>query len=324
MDQNLALQLRDPVADTQRLSERLDFFRDRKPVPRKRPIEEEHLQQTWGGNSRLPEIEASNFNARVLRSAIATSGSLIVRGLLQEYEAKHLRFVIDSVVERCSEIERENGDPTAAYDLYRCSPAALKSLLSAHDLRMSRHFHRASGSAMCVEAASVAEQLLEVYSSLGLKEIIAQYLDEPPCLSALKWVLRRSKLPVEQSGWHQDGAFMGEEINSLNMWMPLSDCGGHTGSPGLDVVPLRLRKLFETGRGAATFDWSVSEEKILEHFGDEIIESPVFKAGDAFFFDHFYLHRTQYRLNFSKPRYAIETWFFGSINFPHNQIPLMW
>jgi hypothetical protein len=51
---------------------------------------------------------------------------------------------------------------------------------------------------------------------------------------------------------------------------------------------------------------------------------PVFNAGDAFFFDHFYLHRTQYRTDFTKLRYAVETWFFGASSFPKNQIPLAW
>ena len=117
---------------------------------------------------------------------------------------------------------------------------------------------------------------------------------------------------------------MGCDINSINMWIPLDTCGGETGAPGLDVLPERLTEIVKSGTDDAVFNWSISKGEISESFGEDAIISPVFNAGDAFFFDHFYLHRTQYRESFSHLRYAIETWFFGSTNFPKNQIPLRW
>jgi len=318
------LHSRHPEEDAVRLSERLRFFRGKEPKSQKRPIEEEHLQPRWPGDSPLPEVLIDDLDVTQLKSAIATSGALIVRGLLKPEEVGHFRNVIDKVVDSCVEQEDEEGNPKSADGFYRNPPQALKEMLPFPKLRNSRGFHRQSGSAMCIESASAAEQLLEFYGAKGLKTLIEAYLGQPPCLSALKWVLRRSKLPIAEAGWHQDGAFMGNDINSLNMWIPLDTCGGDTGAPGLDVVPRRLSEIVRPGEDSAVFSWSVGGDDIDKTFGADAVVSPEFEAGDAFFFDHFYLHRTQFREDFSRPRYAIETWFFDSVNFPANQIPLSW
>lgn len=323
---NLAceLQSRDPEQDAIRLSERLNFFRDKEPKLQKRPIEEEHLQPRWPGDARLPDIPVENLNVAHLKSAIATSGALVVRGLFQNDEINHFRNIIDQVVDSCIEQEDKEGNARSPDGFYRNPPEAIKQLLPHPKLRRSRGFHRQSGSAMCIESASTAEQLLELYTNKGLKTLIGDYLGESPCLSALKWVLRRSKLPIAEAGWHQDGAFMGNNINSINMWIPLDACGGDSGAPGLDVLPKRLSEIVRPSEDSAVFSWSVGGEDIDRTFGIDATMSPEFEAGDAFFFDHFYLHRTQFRKEFYRPRYAIETWFFGSVNFPANQVPLKW
>ena len=115
---------------------------------------------------------------------------------------------------------------------------------------------------------------------------------------------------------------MGTNLNSLNMWIPLNECGGTTGAPSMDVVPQRLNKI--ASAAGAQFDWSVSDSQVSSRLVDSQPLAPTFSAGDVFFFDHFYLHRTQYRPDFTKLRYAVETWFFGASSFPKNQIPIAW
>ena len=115
---------------------------------------------------------------------------------------------------------------------------------------------------------------------------------------------------------------MGTDINSLNLWIPLTHCGGETGAPGMDVVPRRLHNI--ASAEGATFDWSVSDEYVQSGGLKVLPVAPVFHAGDAFFFDHLYLHRTQARDDFTRVRYAIETWFFGETTFPKDQIPVKW
>lgn len=315
---------RDPGIDEQSLSARLNQFRDVEPVYGPRPIDLEYKQPRWHPAQVVPETRFSSLSIEKLRSAIATHGALIVRGLLDCGEVRYYRSIVDAVVDACMEQEAPEGQPMPRKSPFRNPPRALESLLDSQKLKNSRSFHRLSGSAMCVESASVAEELLATYEAKGLKELMTEYLGEPPCLSALKWVLRRSKLPVAEAGWHQDGAFMGSDINSLNMWIALDHCGSESGAPGLDVLPRRLTEIFSPGKEGAIFSWSVGEDDIRQAFGAGATCSPEFLPGDAFLFDHFYLHRTQYREHSSRPRYAIETWLFGSRNFPRNQVPLSW
>ena len=115
---------------------------------------------------------------------------------------------------------------------------------------------------------------------------------------------------------------MGEEIASLNCWIPLSNCGPGYDVHGLDIVPIRLMQKFRTGSGV--MDWTVSAQAILDEYPEQVIKAPTFREGDLLFFDHLLLHRTQSLSTAELPRYAIETWFFDSVNFPKNQIPMSW
>ena len=267
----------------------------------------------------MPEINANELTIGGLRAAISEHGALIVRDMFSKTPMETLVKAADNVIDACLD-----SGSTPTINTYYNPPGNLRTIMPKKDRELgnTRSFHRESGSAMCVEAPSVAEALLQLYEAHGLKELIGLYLGEPPCLSAKKWVLRRSKLPVAEAGWHQDGAFMGTNLNSLNMWMPLNECGGTTGAPSMDVVPQRLNKI--TSAAGAQFDWSVSDSQVSSRLVDSQPLAPTFSAGDVFFFDHFYLHRTQYRPDFTKLRYAVETWFFGASSFPKNQIPIAW
>lgn len=270
----------------------------------------------------VPEVPAHEFSAQSLHAAIGQHGALIVRQLFPESFTETARTAIDRVLGSAEEFSQDPEYASHGGDHYFNPPAILQTVMPGKELGNSRGFHRDSGSAMCVESPCVAEALLKLYEQQGLKHKIARYLGETPCLSVKKWVLRRSKLPISDAGWHQDGAFMGTYINSINMWLPLNQCGGTSGAPGMDVIPRRLTSIVSAQ--GAQFNWSVSPGYIEDHFRDSPPVSPVFNAGDAFFFDHYYLHRTQYGTEFNKQRYAIETWFFGNSSFPKNQIPIAW
>lgn len=310
---------RDPAADKAAIAARLEAYRDR--LPGLAPELILPNAQAAAGDSGLPEISATAFSAEALGNALKTQGSLLVRGLFTREAAAPMLPVIDGVLDAC---ERNAAGATLPQGPCFNPPDNLDSIMprGARELGNTRNFHRESGSAMCIEAPSVAEALLQWYEEMGLRTVLEQYLGEPPCLSAKKWVLRRSKLPVAEAGWHQDGAFMGTDINSVNLWIPLNECGGDTGAPGLDVLPRRLHEI-QSAEGAQ-FDWSVSSTQVANQSGENAVLSPVFQAGDAFFFDHLFLHRTQYGAQFTRPRYAVETWFFGASRFPKNQIPLAW
>jgi ectoine hydroxylase-related dioxygenase (phytanoyl-CoA dioxygenase family) len=123
------------------------------------------------------------------------------------------------------------------------------------------------------------------------------------------------KVPPETgSSWHQDGAFLGTEKHTLNMWVALSDCGER--ASGLDVVARRFDSIVTTGTEGAFFDWDVSPDVVEEVRGSDPIVAPVFAAGDAVFFDQFLLHKTGTNPAFTDDRYALETWFFTPSSFP--------
>lgn len=313
-----ALEARDSSADCATVGSRIESFRRREPATQPKLLIDRRGTTSKASSAQIPEIGANALTASALREAIAGHGALIVRNLFSRQSTEIMRLATDRVIDACA--DAGSAPPPGTYFN---PPENLRSIMPNKDRELgnTRNFHRESGSAMCVEAPSVAESLLQLYEHHGLKELLKQYLGESPCLTVKKWVLRRSVLPVTEAGWHQDGAFMGTDINSINMWIPLSGCGGETGAPGMDVIPLRLYDIVSSD--GAQFNWSVSDELTGKLQQDGPLK-PVFNEGDAFFFDHFYLHRTQYRTDFSRLRYAVETWFFGETAFPKNQIPLAW
>ncbi len=163
-------------------------------------------------------------------------------------------------------------------------------------------------------------RLTEILSRVGIGDLLEQYLGERPALSVNKCTLRR--VPLGTLGeWHQDGAFLGDQIRTVNLWLALTHCGDT--APGMDVVPRRLDEILETGVEGAYFDWSVGAGTVEKAKGPEGIVRPVFEAGDALLFDERFLHRTAADPTMTQERYAIESWFFAPSQYPAEQVPLV-
>lgn len=316
-----ALEVRDLAQDKASLEQRLEAYRDIEPDSDPSLIIPPGGQVVLPDNPEVPEVSAGEFTVEKLREAVTVHGALLVRDMFPAEQVSSMTSAIDRVLEACDSPRKVRAELS---NHYFNPPDNIVSIMpeKAMELGALRLFSAAANSALCIESPSIAEMLLEFYEDHGLKEIVTQYLGEPPVLSVKKWVLRRSELPMEETGWHQDGAFMGTHINTLNLWIPLTECGGTSGAPGMDLVPQRLTEI-QSAEGA-TFDWAVSDDEAIKVSSKGSPVAPVFHAGDAFFFDHFYLHRTQYREDFTKLRYAIETWFFGSRSFPKSQVPIAW
>lgn len=321
---DLDLQHRDLARDANDVAARLAYFQKKEPVPGSVAITREAGAEPWPGNTELPEINACDLTVEKLRSAMARKGCLIVRDFFDAKRVDEFKSAIDQIIDADLKSGHKKGVNQGEFNVFSNPPVNLSTVLPEPRLSRSRGFHRSSGSVMAIESSSFAESLIEWYDSLNLRDFLESYLGEPPCLSALKWVLRRSKLPISADGWHQDGAFMGSYINSLNLWVPLDTCGGKTGAPGLDIIPKRFKEIVNPGEADAALNWSTGNDTISGLEEDCAPVSPEFNPGDVIFFDHFLLHRTQYGEDFGRTRYAIETWFFGSRNFPKNQIPLRW
>jgi hypothetical protein len=186
---------------------------------------------------------------------------------------------------------------------------------------MARGWVEDGGGVWTADSPRMMFELIEFFQQSGLIDIITAFLGERPALSVGKSTLRR--VPCTSStDWHQDGAFLGETVRTVNVWASLSDCGED--APGLDIVAQRLPYVVQPGTHGAAFDWSVGPGKVelLQQEGAPVV-SPVFKPGDIMLFDQLMLHRTGIRPGMTKSRWAVESWFFAPSTYPVEQGPLV-
>jgi hypothetical protein len=247
----------------------------------------------------IPEIDAAALTVDAVRSAILCHGSLIVRGLLKPDRVSSLVGDIDEVFDAYDRF-RETGKVDPDPQWFR--PFKYEPKLK------ERHFRRQAGGVLAVDSPRALFNVIEAFDESAVGNVVRQYFDEPPALLAKKWTLRRTPHDAGPSDWHQDGAFMGQGIRSLDVWVALSHCGDN--APGIDIVGRRLHEIVERGTEGAWLEWTVGPG-VVERVSEGSVVRPVFEAGDAVLFDHMNLHRTATDPAFTHDRYAIEAWFFA-------------
>jgi hypothetical protein len=269
----------------------------------------------------VPEIPVSELSAQRLYDAIHGCGAAIVRGMLSSDRAAELRMLIDRVV---AARRQPGGVPSSEEtDAWYVRSAEVSGAPSQFFASPEQPVSE-SCSIWAVDSPRLACELLAMYASLGLPELLQAYFGEPARLSVKKWVLRKmAPKPGGSPGWHQDGQFLGEGIQTVNMWLALSDCGGSAPAPGMDLVIDGRRELHPTGTDGAWFEWTVGPESVARVASSCGITQPRFAPGDALFFDHFSLHRTAFETHHTAVRYAIESWFFAASTAPLRQQPIL-
>lgn len=252
----------------------------------------------------LPEISADELTVDTLIAGVRQHGALLVRGLFAAQACAELRDMIDAAMS--AHVRNPAGD----------DPRFNTPLRDISGRPLSPKFRRVNfdeGGRPAADAPDAAARVLAEFERIGISDLVSGYLGEQPALSLEKWTLRKVP-PTANSSWHQDGAFLGTEKHTVNLWVALSDCGEH--ASGLDLVPLRFDRILPTGTEGAYFDWDVSQAVVDQERGDHAIASPVFSAGDAIFFDQFLVHRTGVKEGLTQTRYALESWFFTPTSFP--------
>jgi hypothetical protein len=261
-----------------------------------------------------PEIFGADLTAEVLGSGILRHGCLLVRGLVPPSRVEPLVSAIDKALE--SYDAHRDGTPVSqtAPWFVPFKPGA------GYRVGHGRQWVRDGGGAWTVDSPRTLFDLIETFQDVGLDRALTDHLGERPALSVKKCTLRR--VPIDTSAdWHQDGAFLGAGIRTVNVWLSLSHCGDD--APGLDLVPRRLDNIVETGTHGAQFDWSVGPELVERVAGDVGVVRPIFEPGDALLFDDFFLHQTGVSPGMTNERYAIESWFFAPSTYPNDQIPIL-
>ncbi len=264
----------------------------------------------------IPRVTASELSADVLRHYVATSGCVHVPALVDKTTVASLVEGIDRALEEWAGLRRPYLKPTGSpwFDPLQIDDEATRSGLG-------RKWVNNSGGLLTADSPRMLYELLATLDATGTREVVREFLGERPALSANKCTIRR--VPVDtDSGWHQDGAFLGAGVRALNIWLALTPCGRE--APGLDVLPRRLDHIVETGTHGAYFDWAVGGDIVRELARESPLVRPEFGAGDALLFDDLLLHRTAAEPTMSRPRHAIETWCFAPSAYPKGHVPLVW
>lgn len=261
----------------------------------------------------LLEVPAADLDLDVLRSHLAAQGCVLVRGLIERRRALELAEGIDRALDAFDSYGDDSHDSEEGwYVPFSPDPGRYR-------VGGRRKWVRASGALWTADSPRMLAALTDLVDESGIGDLVTAYLGERPALSANKCTLRRVPLDTNV-GWHQDGAFLGREVRTLNMWLALGDCG--TEAPGLDLVPRRFDEVLPSGTDGAMFDWSVAPDVVEKAAGSVGVVRPDFEAGDALLFDHLFLHSTAVEPTMTRERHAMETWFFAPSAYPDGQIPL--
>jgi hypothetical protein len=260
-----------------------------------------------------PVITAAELSAGIVRNGILRHGCILVRGLVSPLRVARLRCAIDQAFAAYDSAQA--GQPTAE------AMGWFDPLDGVPDGEEKRRWGRLAESVLTADSPRAFYEFLETVHEIGLDALITAYMGERPALSAEKCSLRRVDASLQHAIWHQDGAFLGKGIRTVDAWFALSRCGRD--APGMDLIPIRLDRLITTGEEGAGFDWTASAEAIMREIPHARVWRPEFEAGDVLLFDHMMLHRTAAAPGMTQVRYAIESWFFAPSVYPPTSTPLV-
>ena len=189
------------------------------------------------GVSGIVSARSEELSGSLLGGALTHHGCLRVDGLIGTGLAARLCELIDrAFVERD---ELEDGERTESssdtFVPYRPGQGKAKAFGRNDFVRV-------------VDVPDAMVAITEAFTTSGVRGAVTDYLGERPVMIANKWVLRRAEGGMLLGDFHQDGAFLGEGIRTVDCWIALSECGPGTGKPAIDLVPTRTDGVLKTGR----------------------------------------------------------------------------
>ncbi len=275
-----------------------------------------HYSDRFADSVGIVDISRADLTVDTLRAGVLGQGAAIVRGLFDEDATSALRGAVESAFDAR---DRFDAGDTSAEVRARYDP--FEPMEGDDFEEIFRGWIKEGGGVLAADSPRSLAIMYEQYRRAGVFELVDGYFGDEGALSVLKTTLRIVQPSTSaDAGWHQDGAFLGEDIRSLNLWLALSHCGRDAAS--LDIVPRRVEHIVTPGAVGAAFDWSVSNADVVPLCPDGLWVRPEFAPGDAIFFDHMNMHRTGVDPSMTESRYAIESWFFERSSYPHAQIPM--
>jgi len=267
----------------------------------------------------IPTVAPNALSPQAVKAGISNGGCLLVPGLVPQHLVDRLVDDIDRAIEGYD--AHAAGSPVSDTIPWFEPFAPAERYRRGGKVPAKRASVRSGGGVWTADSPRALYDLAETFDEVRLSPVITGFLGERAALSMNKCTLRRVPLDTLNASWHQDGAFLGTPIRTLNVWLALSH--GGRDAPGLDILPRRLDGIVETGTEGSIFPWAVSPLKVEEASDGTPICRPVFEPGDALLFDELFLHRTACEPEMTRERYAIETWLFAPSVYPDKQIPLV-
>jgi hypothetical protein len=163
--------------------------------------------------------------------------------------------------------------------------------------------------------------ILDLLTSRGVIKAVADHLGERPCFSLQKSTLRQVEAVLAPPGWHQDGAFLGADVRTINVWSALTPCGGDRPTPALELVPKRLDQILSVDGGIVVS--SISRALLDEIARETPTVRPEFEPGDGLVFDERLLHSTYRHEHMTEDRYALECWLFAPSHSSPEYLPFL-
>ncbi len=302
---------RDPAVEARLVELRRDAHRSAPETSGAAPLWPPSVADTFPDAAGPPEINRGELTPEALRSGILNHGCLLVRGLLAPRRVNQLVSDIDQAF-AAYEAHIEGKPISETTPWFVPFDPGIDQPIPREWMR------RTGGGVLAVDSPRALFDVIETFEELGVRELLTAYLQEAPRLLGLKTTLRRVE-PHGEPDWHQDGAFMGVDIRSVDIWIALSHCG--VDAPGLDIVSRRLDGIVDTGTDGADYDWSVGTG-MVDRLAPKGVDQPVFAPGDALLFDHLLLHRTGVHPGMTRSRYAIEAWFAAPSSYPIDQVAI--
>jgi phytanoyl-CoA dioxygenase PhyH len=257
----------------------------------------------------LPPRTPAELSPAVLRDGILRHGAVWVRGLVPPTAVARLRDAIDRSFDAY--------DATAAGHSSPDTSTWFDPLDDIKDPDFARDWRRQADAVLTADSPRGLFEFLEIVHDVGIARLLTQFFGERPSLAVEKCTMFRLSARNWRrrvADWHQDGAFLGDGIRTVNCWFALSRCGRD--APGMDIVPRRIERILPVGEEGCHFDWTVSPMTVERAFPGVRPWRPEFQEGDVLLFDEFAVHRTAAEEEMPNIRYAIESWFFAPSAYP--------
>ena len=276
-----------------------------------------HPDDLYANQPGIPEIDRQDFNATNVASGVFNHGSIIVRNMLTKDQVSLMRESIIKTYAQHDKAMAGAPETETAPWFVPFNPAPREGT----EVIMGRDWFRQSGAELAADSPRGLFNLINCLQDAGITDMVTEYLGERPALSVRKTSLRQVPHNQTVTGWHQDGAFLGQGIRTVNVWIALTDCG--VDAPSMDMVPRRMTDIVPTGTEGALMSWTVSQILVEDAAGDTPPVRLQFREGDAIIFDEMNLHRSAVSPGMTKDRFAIEAWFFAPSCYPIEQLPIM-